>query len=105
MQVSTPARRRRPRRPAPRRRFTVRYHEGNRALEIKFAAPLDRFRTVKVELLEGIAQQHRQPAARALVADVHDGWIGERVLTLRGAEGAEGAIRHGYAHGRAPARR
>lgn len=33
---------------------TVRYVEGNRALEIKFAAPLDRFREVKVELLEGI---------------------------------------------------
>jgi hypothetical protein len=34
--------------------FTVRYVEGNRALEIKFAAPLDRYRTVKVDLLEGI---------------------------------------------------
>jgi hypothetical protein len=34
--------------------FTIRYIEGNRALEIKAAAPLDRFRTVKVELLEGI---------------------------------------------------
>jgi hypothetical protein len=33
---------------------TVRYIEGNRALEIKPSAPLDRFRTVKVELLEGI---------------------------------------------------
>jgi Big-like domain-containing protein len=35
--------------------FTVRYLEGNRALEIKPSAPLDRFRVVKVELLEGIA--------------------------------------------------
>lgn len=35
--------------------FAVRYNEGTRALEIKPAAPLDRFRTVKVELLEGIA--------------------------------------------------
>jgi hypothetical protein len=34
--------------------MTVRYIEGNRALEIKPAAPLDRFRTVKVELLDGI---------------------------------------------------
>ncbi len=34
--------------------FTVRYIEGTRALEIKPSAPLDRFRTVKVELLEGI---------------------------------------------------
>jgi hypothetical protein len=34
--------------------FTARYVEGNRALEIKPSAPLDRFRTVKVDLLEGI---------------------------------------------------
>ncbi len=34
--------------------FTIRYVDGNRALEIRLAAPLDRFRTVKVELLEGI---------------------------------------------------
>ena len=34
--------------------FTVRYIEGNRALEIKLASPLDRYRTVKVDLLEGI---------------------------------------------------
>jgi hypothetical protein len=33
---------------------TVRYIEGNRALEIKLAAPLDRYREVKVDLLEGI---------------------------------------------------
>jgi hypothetical protein len=33
---------------------TVRYVEGNRALEIKLAAPLDRYREVKIELLEGI---------------------------------------------------
>src|SRR4051812_21527900 len=34
--------------------FTYRYNEGNRALEIKLAEPLDRFRTVKIDLLEGI---------------------------------------------------
>ena len=34
--------------------FTVRYNEGNRALEIKPSNPLDRFRTVKIDLLEGI---------------------------------------------------
>lgn len=34
--------------------FTVRYLDGTRALEIKLSAPLDRFRTVKVDLLEGI---------------------------------------------------
>jgi Big-like domain-containing protein len=33
---------------------TVRYVEGTRALEIKLAAPLDRYRQVKVELLDGI---------------------------------------------------
>jgi hypothetical protein len=34
--------------------FTARYVEGSRGLEIKPAAPLDRFRSVKVELLDGI---------------------------------------------------
>ena len=34
--------------------ITVRYVEGNRALEIRPAAPLDRYRTVKIDLLEGI---------------------------------------------------
>ena len=34
--------------------FTIRYVEGTRALELKPAMPLDRFRTVKIELLEGI---------------------------------------------------
>ena len=44
--------------------FTVRYVEGNRALEIKLAAPLDRFRQVKVDLLEGILSNiDNQPLA------------------------------------------
>jgi hypothetical protein len=34
--------------------ITTRYTPGNLGLEIKFAAPLERFQTVKVELLEGI---------------------------------------------------
>jgi Bacterial Ig-like domain len=34
--------------------FTARYVEGNRALEIRPSAPLDRYRSVKVDLLEGI---------------------------------------------------
>ena len=43
---------------------TVRYLDGNRAVEIKFAAPLDRFRQVKVELLEGIVSNvDNQPLA------------------------------------------
>jgi len=42
--------------PAP----TSTYHEANRALEIKFARPLERFQTVKVELLDGIAAMDGQ---------------------------------------------
>jgi Bacterial Ig-like domain len=43
---------------------SVRYLDGNRAVEIKFAAPLDRFRQVKVELLEGILSNvDNQPLA------------------------------------------
>jgi hypothetical protein len=34
--------------------FVVRYDEGNRSLEIRFAQPLERFQTVTIELLEGI---------------------------------------------------
>ena len=34
---------------------TTQYNAANRVLEIRFAAPLERFRTIKVELLEGIA--------------------------------------------------
>jgi hypothetical protein len=42
----------------------VRYGEGNRSLEIKLAAPLDRYRQVKVELLEGITSAlDNQPLA------------------------------------------
>jgi Big-like domain-containing protein len=44
--------------------FTVRYVEGTRALEIKLSAPLDRFRRVKVDLLEGIVSNiDNQPLA------------------------------------------
>ena len=35
--------------------FVVRYDEGNRSLEIRFAQPLERFQTVSIDLLEGIA--------------------------------------------------
>jgi hypothetical protein len=40
--------------PAQPPAFTYRYLEATRALEIRFAEPLDRFRAVKVELTEGI---------------------------------------------------
>jgi hypothetical protein len=50
--------------PAAPPTFTARYVDGNRALEIKPSAPLDRFRTVKVELLEGIVSNvDNQPLA------------------------------------------
>jgi hypothetical protein len=43
---------------------TIRYVDGTHALEIKLAAPLDRFRAVKVELLEGILSNiDNQPLA------------------------------------------
>ena len=41
--------------------FTATYQEGTRSLEIKFAKPLERFQTVKVELLEGITSIDGQP--------------------------------------------
>ena len=46
--------------PGPAPSVTATYHEGNRALELKFAAPLSRFQTVKVELLDGIAAMDGQ---------------------------------------------
>jgi hypothetical protein len=41
--------------------FTSTYQEGTRSLEIKFARPLERFQTVRVELLEGITAIDGQP--------------------------------------------
>jgi hypothetical protein len=41
--------------------FTFDYNEGNRALAIRFAKPLEPFRTLKVELLEGITAVDGQP--------------------------------------------
>jgi Big-like domain-containing protein len=41
--------------------FTVDYNEGNRALAIRFAKPLEPFQTLKVELLEGITAVDGQP--------------------------------------------
>ena len=44
--------------------LTAQYIEGSRGLEIKFGAPLDRFRTVKIELLDGIqANRDKAPLA------------------------------------------
>jgi hypothetical protein len=41
--------------------FTVHYSPASRVIELKFTKPLERFRTVKVELLEGILGTDQQP--------------------------------------------
>lgn len=41
--------------------FTTQYNGANRVLEIKFTKPLERFRTVKVDLIEGILGTDAQP--------------------------------------------
>jgi hypothetical protein len=41
--------------------FTAIYDEGTRSIEIKFAVPLERFQTIKVELLDGITSLDGQP--------------------------------------------
>jgi hypothetical protein len=46
---------------APAADFTTQYNGANRLLEIKFAKPLERFRTVKVDLLDGILGTDAQP--------------------------------------------
>jgi hypothetical protein len=45
----------------PSAEFTFQYSAANRVLELKFAKPLERFRTVKVDLLEGILGTDTQP--------------------------------------------
>ena len=41
--------------------FTLQYGGANRVVELRFAKPLERFRTVKVDLLEGILGTDGQP--------------------------------------------
>jgi Big-like domain-containing protein len=41
--------------------FTFQYSGANRVLELRFTKPLERFRTLKVELLEGILGTDAQP--------------------------------------------
>ena len=48
---------------APAVPFTTNYLPGTRVLEMKFAAPLERFSTVVVELQEGILGTDKQPLA------------------------------------------
>ena len=40
--------------------LTTQYSAGNRVLEVRFAKPLERFRTLKVELLDGILATDQQ---------------------------------------------
>jgi hypothetical protein len=48
---------------APAADFTLQYSGANRVVELRFAKPLERFRTVKIDLLEGIAGTDGQPLA------------------------------------------
>jgi hypothetical protein len=45
----------------PKAEFTFQYIAATRVLQIQFAKPLERFRTLKVELLEGILGTDQQP--------------------------------------------
>ena len=45
----------------PTAEFTTQFNAPNRVLEIRFTKPLERFRTVKVELVEGILGTDQQP--------------------------------------------
>jgi len=45
----------------PKVEFTTQYLPGTRVLELKFANPLERFRTVNVELQDGILGTDKQP--------------------------------------------
>jgi hypothetical protein len=47
----------------PKVEFSLEYRAAQRVLEIKFPVPLERYRTVKVELQEGIVGTDRQPLA------------------------------------------
>jgi hypothetical protein len=47
--------------PAPPADFTFQYTGANRVLELRFAKPLERFRTIYIDLLEGILGTDGQP--------------------------------------------
>lgn len=47
----------------PPTEYTTRYLPGTRVLEIRFVNPLERFRTVALQLLEGIVGSDKQPLA------------------------------------------
>jgi hypothetical protein len=45
----------------PKVDFSTQYLPGTRVLELKFANPLERFRTITVELQDGILGRDKQP--------------------------------------------
>ena len=45
----------------PAAEFTTQYNGANRVLELRFTKPLERFRTIKIDLLEGIVGTDGQP--------------------------------------------
>ena len=45
----------------PAAEFTMQYSAANRVLELKFTKPLERFRTVNIDLLDGILGTDQQP--------------------------------------------
>jgi len=45
----------------PTAEFTTQYAGANRVLELKFTKPLERFRTLQIELQEGILGTDQQP--------------------------------------------
>jgi len=45
----------------PTAEFTTNYSAANRVLELRFGKPLERFRTVKIELTDGILGTDQQP--------------------------------------------
>jgi hypothetical protein len=46
---------------SPMAEFTTQYLPGTRVLELRFASPFERFRTVTVDLQEGILGTDKQP--------------------------------------------
>lgn len=49
--------------PAPPLQFAIAYLDGSRVIELRFAEPLERFRTVRVEFAEGILATDGAPLA------------------------------------------
>jgi Bacterial Ig-like domain len=49
--------------PAPKLEFTTEYRPVTRVLEIRFSQPIVRFRTVQIDLLEGVLGTDKQPLA------------------------------------------